>query len=429
MLSNFVKSLLVFVFAVAIFSACQKDDAFTLDNNQNESNTSFFSLAGNAGTGGGSDTAMIECFDFIYPITILLPDGNSEVLNSLDALEDLIDQWFEDNPYSEEDPTFQFPVKVILEDNTQQSISDEEALCDLYEECDYFEEECFEIIYPVDLRFPDGQTQTFNSEDELEDALDAWEASADPDSKVYPDFVYPIEVSFEDGSTETLTSLEELTKLEEECYEDYYDEEYDDFDDEECYELVFPLSIQLPEGAVELADNEEALYNILDDWEANAAPNTEEYPDFVYPIEVILENDSTVSIENTQAFEELEDECYDDFDFEDCFTVNFPIQVEMPDETIITGSSEDELFDQIETWYDQNEAEEEDPEIVFPISITLDSDGSTVEVNDEDSLEDILYSCFGDDFDYEIYATHGSTKTLMKMEERKTNQSTQSVRR
>ena len=247
MIRNFVKSLFVFVLAVSIFSACQKDDIFTLDPNQNQSNTSFFSLAGNAGTGGGQDTANIECFDFIYPVTIILPSGSTEDVNSLDELEDRIDQWFDENPYSEEDPTFQFPVTVTLEDNTQQVIQNEDALCDLYEQCDFDDEEdCFEIVYPVDVRFPNGQTQTFNSEDELEDALDAWEASADPNSEEEPDFVYPIVVAFEDGTTETLNSFKEFEELEDECYGDYDD----DYDYEDCYELVFPLSVQLPGGDV-----------------------------------------------------------------------------------------------------------------------------------------------------------------------------------
>ncbi|MEM6376968.1 MAG: hypothetical protein AAF705_02070 [Bacteroidota bacterium] len=422
MIRNFVKSLFVFVLAVGVFSACQKDDIFTLDPNQNDSNTNFFSLAGNAGTGGGQDTANIECFDFIYPVTIILPGGSTENINSLDELEDRIDQWFDENPYSEEDPTFQFPVTVTLEDNTQQAIQDEDALCELYEQCDFDEEDCFEIVYPVDVRFPDGQTQTFNSEDELEDALDAWEASADPNSEEEPDFVYPIVVSFEDGTTESLNSFEEFEELEDECYGDYDD---DDYDYEDCYELVFPLSVQLPGGDVQVANDEDALYDILDAWEASADPNTEEYPDFVYPIEVKLEDESIITIANTQEFEDLDDECYDDFDYESCFTVNFPVQVEMPDESIISGNSEDELYDLIDAWYDQNPDEEEEPEIVFPISVTLASDGSTVQVNDEETLESLLYSCFGDDFEYEIYATQGSTKTLVTMEERRAVRATQ----
>ena len=101
------------------------------------------------------------------------------------------------------------------------------------------------------------------------------------------------------------------------------------------------------------------------------------------------------------------------------FTVNFPVQVEMPDESIISGNSEDELYDLIDAWYDQNPDEEDDPEIVFPIGVTLASDGSTVQVNDEETLESLLYSCFGDDFEYEIYATQGSTKSLVTMEERR----------
>ena len=156
----------------------------------------------------------------------------------------------------------------------------------------------------------------------------------------------------------------------------------------------------------------------------NNQPSLQEY--LFYDLNEQYKSEDHKKTAAKDSFEDLDDECYDDFDYESCFTVNFPIQVEMPDESIVSGNSEDELYDLIEAWYDQNPDEDDDPEIVFPISVTLASDGSTVQVNDEETLESLLYSCFGDDFEYEIYATQGSTKTLVTMEERRALKATQS---
>ena len=414
MYKSFVKSLLILSLTFAALSSCEKDTFTTNENLTNRSETSFFRTAGSSDPGSPGDTTNIDCFDFIYPITILMPDESAIEVNSMDELENLIDQWFEENPYQEEEPTFQLPVTVVLEDGSEQVITEEEELCYLFEECDdYDEEECYAIIFPVDLRLPDGKILTINSEDELDEAWDEWENTAGPDAEEYPDFVYPIQVAFEDGSMKELSDPEELEELDDWCYDEDY-EDYEDYDD--CFEIVFPVDIELPDGGIETADNEEELCIILAGWEATADPDDDEYPDFVYPIEVLLEDDSELIIYNTQEFEELEDECYDEYDdYELCFDINFPIQVLLPDSTIITGESEETLFEQLDQWYEENPDEEEEPALIYPVSVTLE-DNTVVELNSEEELDDLLDECFDDeDFGFnQIYATQGNSKALLK---------------
>ncbi|MEO0777728.1 MAG: hypothetical protein AAF146_14265, partial [Bacteroidota bacterium] len=121
-----------------------------------------------------------------------------------------------------------------------------------------------------------------------------------------PTLQFPIEVSFEDGETETVNDEEELDDL----WEDCLDEEHG-----ECFELVFPLSIDLPgQGAVSVA-NEEELENVVEAW-FDANPDSEDDPDFVYPIEVSYEDGTVVPVADAEALEELLEECYDECDID-----------------------------------------------------------------------------------------------------------------
>ena len=45
----------------------------------------------------------------------------------------------------------------------------------LEEEEEWAEDECFDINYPVNVSFPDGTTQTVNTDAELDLAIDEWE--------------------------------------------------------------------------------------------------------------------------------------------------------------------------------------------------------------------------------------------------------------
>ena len=155
------------------------------------------------------------------------------------------------------------------------------------------------------ILFPDGSSSSVDGDEALELAVDAW-YDANPDSEDDPTLQFPIEVSFEDGETETVNDEEELDDL----WEDWLDEEHG-----ECFELVFPLSIDLPgQGAVSVA-NEEELENVVEAW-FDANPDSEDDPDFVYPSVASFEDGTVVPVADAEALEELLEECYDECDID-----------------------------------------------------------------------------------------------------------------
>ena len=75
-----------------------------------------------------------ECFEFIYPISFILPDGSEITINS-DEDWDKIDLWYEENKDSEEEPEIVYPFDVIVEGEII-TVNGEEDLDRLKEVCD-----------------------------------------------------------------------------------------------------------------------------------------------------------------------------------------------------------------------------------------------------------------------------------------------------
>ena len=250
----------------------------------------------------------------------------------------------------------------------------------------------------------------------------------------YPTLVFPIQVTLEDGTTQGVGSEEELCELYEECFADefgddwdegdwgdYDDEWEDDFDHEEdmCFTFQFPVNVALPDGSTSSANTEEELEGIFEDWYENNPDEEEAYPTFAYPLTVILLEDSTTqTINSDDELEELFEDCYDDF-FEECFEINYPVQVQLPDGTVSEASDEEAFYDILDTWYEglaDNEEPETYPTFVFPIEVTLE-DGTVQTVNSEEDLEELYEECYGEicPVDGEVLNTGGDIQAAGKV--------------
>ena len=60
-----------------------------------------------------------ECYSFVYPLTFIVSDGSSFVINSEEDESGwyAIRRWYEENPNTEEEPSLSYPVDVITWDN------------------------------------------------------------------------------------------------------------------------------------------------------------------------------------------------------------------------------------------------------------------------------------------------------------------------
>jgi len=183
--------------------------------------------------------------------------------------EELEDYFFDDFKFEDLDEV-SFPFELDLPDGTVVTVNNEEELFaaldqwyeehkgdyDEYEEDKWEEyEECYSIIYPIQVSFPDGTVQTYNSDEEVYTGLEEW-YQANPESEEEPILVYPVEVLLEDGTTQTINSDEEGENLEESCS--------GDFEEDICFDLVFPISLTRLDSTIIQVNDEEELEDALE---------------------------------------------------------------------------------------------------------------------------------------------------------------------
>jgi hypothetical protein len=80
---------------------------------------------------GGFD----KCFEFVYPISYVMPDGSVITGNSEKEIWQLIKEWYEANPDEKDKPVLQYPVDIQYKDGTIVTINDDEEMKAAYGNC------------------------------------------------------------------------------------------------------------------------------------------------------------------------------------------------------------------------------------------------------------------------------------------------------
>lgn len=257
---------------------------------------------------------------------------------------------------------------------------------------DFLEDfECFDLVFPLEVT--DGsQNTTVNNYDELIAYYTSLPSGTDPN------FVYPIAIQFEDGTLETINNEQQLEDEFEECFEEL----------NECFTLNFPLTVTDGNGNNTTVNNEDELASFYD-----GLADTDE-PNFVYPISVTMISDnSVVTVNNDEEFDDVYEACYDfddndDFDDFDCFSLQYPIDASSINGGNVTIGSDDEL----ETYF-ESLGDDEDPNFSFPITIIFE-DGTEKAINSLVELEEEFDACYDDEIEIDDCFTFNYAITLIK---------------
>ncbi|MEL6941397.1 MAG: hypothetical protein AAFO82_01910, partial [Bacteroidota bacterium] len=168
-----------------------------------------------------------------------------------------------------------------------------------------------------------------------------------------------------------------------------------------CYELIFPVNLNFPDGSSEEIEDYEDLRETIETWkEANT--ESEERPTLEFPLEVTNEEGELLSIENAEELLSLRMECRRDFARDRrghrnrcgrCFTFVYPITLAFPDESTKEVESARQMQRALRAWRRDNRGSEERPRIVFPIQVELKADESIVDVADAEALAELRDSC------------------------------------
>ena len=318
-------SLTTFAFLALLFTACEQSQDLDEGGHLSDQTQNFIGALTGTGIENNLDSTDMDvlCFEFQFPISVNFPRGTTTSFDSEDALWQAIDNWYESNPESEEDPGVVFPVSVKFEDGTTEAIADDEELCDLYYEC-YYE---------------------WEDEEEWED--------------------------------------DEEDEWEEECPEDYY---------ELCFDIVFPISIQVGDITYTVTSFEAAdslVYALID-----SMPQVDSFDiNLVYPIDIILEDGTQQTLNSDEDLDDLEETCEDDHDegLDFCFTIEYPITLLFPDSTTVVANSDADVETALDNWENNNPDNHQDIYPVFPVTVTVDSTAQVVET--AEAFETLLDTC------------------------------------
>ena len=163
-----------------------------------------------------------------------------------------------------------------------------------------------------------------------------------------------------------------------------------------CLELVFPISVTLPDSTVLEFDSFEQAKEELQAWK-EANPDVEGRPQLVFPVEVITQDGEVVSVNSKEEIKEIIRDCRGNFPprprhFRACFKLEFPVSVSFPEGDVLEVASKMELKQAIRNWKQDNPDAEERPELVFPVTIVYE-DGSTAEINSKEELIEAKKAC------------------------------------
>ena len=159
-----------------------------------------------------------------------------------------------------------------------------------------------------------------------------------------------------------------------------------------CFRIVFPVTLEFPDGSTALVDSQDALISTLKDWKENN-PDAGARPHIVFPYDVTLPNGDVRTVEDLDELHELLRACgRAGHDRGRCFKLVFPVTVEFPDGSGASADSRDELKTLYQNWADNNPDSAERPSIGFPYDVEL-KNGDVATINDTDELAELMATC------------------------------------
>ena len=256
------------------------------------------------------------CFDFIYPVTLTMPDGDELTFEDGETMAEEIYSWYEENPDEDGLPELQYPVELIFDEiDLAYTATDDEELFEALEYCEEDDDEgdCFEVVFPIEVVLPDGTIEEVHDEEAL---FELFEEYDDEDEEI--EIVFPISIMDEDGEIFEVNE-EELEEWLEDCDFWYHDDDDDDDDncddddwfdlDDLCFELVLPITLEMPDGSELEIGPDMNIFTIIEEWYENHDEDWDEDPVLIYPIEILYDDGSVEGISDEEALEEAIEDC------------------------------------------------------------------------------------------------------------------------
>jgi len=169
-----------------------------------------------------------------------------------------------------------------------------------------------------------------------------------------------------------------------------------------CYELVFPITLDFPDGTSVEVDSYEELRETLYTWK-EANPEADDRPQLAFPIDLLTEDGEVVTAENREELGKLRRACRRDYWRNHgprghrnrpmfCFKPVFPFSLAFPDGTTAEAADRREMKELLRTWKAANPDSEDRPALVFPIEVEYE-DGTTATADSPEDIRALKAEC------------------------------------
>ena len=162
----------------------------------------------------------------------------------------------------------------------------------------------------------------------------------------------------------------------------------------DCFELIFPISITMPDGTI-LSGDEKELVQAIKSW-YNEHPDVNAKPQLIFPVDISWpDKDIIKTLENEDDLEKAKKYCEsdkNDDEKDDCFDILLPYSLTMPDGTVIQINGESDV-DPVKSWYEAHPDVKKEPTLIYPIQIAWPDKDIIVTINNEEELEQAKKDC------------------------------------
>ena len=172
---------------------------------------------------------------------------------------------------------------------------------------------CYEFVFPITIQFPDESTAEVEDYETLRSTIRDWK-EANSDAEERPSLAFPLDVMDEDGAIITVEDRAGLVELRRECRRDFFERmrhKRGKNRKDRCFKLVYPLTLDLPDGGTITAENPRSLRLQVRAWRTENR-GSEARPTLSFPVEVEYEDGTIVSAANADELKALREACADD---------------------------------------------------------------------------------------------------------------------
>lgn len=315
------------------------------------------------------DSGLVFIVDFVYPITIADENGIQTSIQNVDQLTEAFSACLPTGGWTESD----FPAYNINEANS-----------------------CYTMNFPISLKKADGSIVVANDEEEFNELMA---------SDLYF-FVFPFNLKDENNVTLVVNSTDELFNLLISCGGVVVDTTVIDwqtgFDYIGCYQIVFPLNIQLDNGTTVAVLTHHELCDIM---------LTGHFAGYAFPLSLITPDGQSITVNNEDELQAALNDCVEVMEVTNsafilyagtvadstvsggnvaCYSINYPITITaMGNGAIqtITVNNDAELMNLIFS------GQYISVDVNYPVSVTLTEDNTVVIINSNEELLNLLLNC------------------------------------